>query len=179
MCLPYLPLTVDPCDLNSIGILNVDYIPRVDITAVPAEAVSPATIDQNGKLAGSFTLAAGKFWKKLPIESEMSNFKAESVGKNKSGIFNLLATIMIAQTSEKAIGTMNQIKYDDCVVVITATSGRKYVIGLGAGCGSVSISPTLDTQNTDSSSPAGYEVAIEAKSAKVYFLDPAVTILYA
>lgn len=178
MCLPYINIAgATPCEPNSIGLIaKVNYIPRADIVTAPAEAASPTLISQNGKLTGAFTLETGKFWKSLPIEVEVSEFMAEGNFKGRSGNYKISAPVKLSSTSEDAIGTMNQMPYDDVVVVIHATSGKRYVIGLGASS-KVNVAPALKTQNTESSDGAGIDWVFAATSPKVYFLDSATALV--
>lgn len=178
MCLDIIDLqSSEACEPNSIGLVShISYARKKDITSGPAE-ISPITaLEENGRIEGAFTMELAKVFKKIDTTVEVSDFQSTAKGR-RGGNFDLMANLAVPFSTEQAIGLMNQLKYDDVVYIIHATSGRRFIMGWDKS-GAVVATPNYNTQNTESSEDAGFTLELKATSPKVYFLKDDVVIPY-
>ncbi len=113
------------------GIYNNAYcIPKRDITVWPAVIASPTTSAELVTLAGSFTLATLKNWKKINTIDSKSPVVCESQGEIRCQTFLNKATLKTSLTNEAATAYAAKANNDDMVYLVREKdSGKWRVIG--------------------------------------------------
>ncbi len=100
-----------------------------DVATWPTKPTNPATIEENGVLAGELAMKAGKRMFEMYITDDTGEFNIESVGEvdGKSYVLHLL--LFHPGLQKKILGFINAIKNDNLFFVVTDAEGQTYLMG--------------------------------------------------